>query len=324
MSRGHKRSIFMSALSAAVLMVAGQAALAAEQELPFRQRVSNCVAVLRYLYKGKLDYMDKLKLYEYNVNVTETQFETVRGLFEGEARQKTPDIEKLKRYQKSLIDLIDQFHQFAGPQYYDGLKEMKGSLEEAMARLQALPETEEEAAPAPAAPAAPAAAPTPEAAPAPAAPTAATPETAAPAGGLGSAASELETPAPAAPVAPTAAASPTPAEAAAPAAPAAAAKPSVPQGGIKQTIADLTTSVKSLQTKIDGYNAANFIDYVKLYNTRVAELDTQLTYYESVLNARVAEYHALFGMAPPVNLEYRSELERLHPATATPGLLVVE
>jgi len=311
------------------LVVATQAALAAVEELPSRQRVMDSVAVLKYLYKSRLQYVDKLKMYEYNVNITETQFQTIHGLYLAELRQPRPDVMKLQRYEKTLINLIDQFHQFSGTRYVEGLKTLRVALQGAKARLESLPAATETPSATPTVPAAPKeAAALPEAAPAaaPAAPVApaapAATEALPAAGGLESAAAELEKAAPETPA--TAETRPAAPAEAAPAAPAAKAPAASALNEVQRAIADLGKSIEGLKSKIDGYNAANYIDYAKLFNQRIAELDGQLAHYESVLNARVAEYHALFGMAPPVDLGYKAELERMHPSTNPPGLFVLE
>ena len=315
MSWGHRRSTLLCVLAAAILVGGGKAALAAVEELPFRQRISDCVAVLRHLYKSRLDYADKLKMLQYNINTTETQFQTVHGLYEAEMRQAEPDVMKLARYEGTMNTLIEQFHQFAAERYYEALKKLKATLEEASARLEKSPGAAEalaEATPAtPVTPAPPPATPAAEAAPL------APPTTA---GGLEGAAKELETltapmiataPPAAGETAPVIGAAPVPAEAPA-------------LNPIQRTIAELQKSIETLKTKIDSFNATNYIAYNKLFTQHMTEVDGELAYYQSVLNARVAEYRALFGNEPPVNLSYKAEIERLHPASKIPGLLVVE
>jgi hypothetical protein len=332
----------------AVVLCASGISLAALLELPLRQRVRDTLAVLRNIYTDRLSYEDKIRIVQFNVQTTQKQLDIVQGLIVTETKQPEPSMKKLMTYVATEFELLEQMSRFAPGQYLISAGQAKAAMEQARTDLLAkggAPATE----PAPA----PATGPTgmktmddasvmaahlesvvsllgvsslgqgrmpstagPRTAPAPAPITPAPRTTPAPV-----------TPAPTTAPATTSTTSRPAMPAASAAAPALgvtdAAAMEVGEHDYQRGATELKRRIDALQGRMDTFAANPHIDFEKIYRQKIADADKQLAYFEGVLNARVAEYRALFNADPPDSLNYRESFQRLR-VTKTTVLLQVD
>jgi len=232
---------------AAALIACGalRRAQAALDELPRRQRINEAIAVLRGLYAEKLQYMDKLRLVRYNIELTCRQIETLQALILTEVKRPGSSARTLMRYNDTVEELLDQLRDFGPQAYFNEMKNHQKMLEGLKKVLDAR-------------------------------------------------------------------------------------RAALAKKGEKEAIKDLDKELGELNARItaaksavDGFKteADKLVDYEKIFNKRLAEIESDLARYESILAARIAAYRALFGHDPGVDTDYKTELDRVHPAEEEPGLL---
>jgi hypothetical protein len=306
MSGVSRSSRLTCVVAATALVLVARGAWAVLQELPRRQRVADAVAVLRGLYGDKLNCVDKLRMVQYNIDLTMRQFQTVQGLVEAELRSDSPSVMKVVRYYDTLLELVDHLRQFAPAEHLQAMQQAKASLEEAKKRLEQMPAAKGAEA-GPAKPTEKGVGKKPEAA------------EGSPAGGEAAKPSEEGTTISGTAGVPVATTGKT--------APKALSLKEAAEGSaseLQRALALLQKHIDALKSKIDSFAATSPVDYEKILRQRIAELDGELIRYESILAARCAEYHALFGQEPPVKISFKGEIERMHAATKKPGLLTVD
>lgn len=89
---------------------------------------------------------------------------------------------------------------------------------------------------------------------------------------------------------------------------------------------ELEGRIAALQAAIDRFDAERqrIVNYTQIYDRRIAALDADIAKFEVILSARIAEYRALFGQQPPVDTDYRSELDRQYEQMEFMGSLVAD
>jgi len=240
--RAKTACVVVAALIACGALHRAQAAL---EELPRRQRINEAVAVLRGLYAEKLQYVDKLRLVRYNIELTRRQIETLQALIQNEMKRPGASARTLLRYNDTVEELLDQLRDFGPQAYLDAMNGHLKMLEGLKAVLDSRRATLDKK-------------------------------------GEKQAVEELD-----------------------------------------KCLGELNARMTAAKSVVEGFKAEadKLVDYEKIFNKRLAEIDTQLIRYESILAARIAAYRALFGQDPGVDTDYKTELDRVHPTEEEPGLL---
>jgi hypothetical protein len=264
-----------------------QVASAAMMEVPQRQRVRNSMAVLPTLYLAKLECMSQLQAVRLNQDVLRKPFDADREVLLEEARKPQPSVRKLLSVADIEIGRLDQLSRSAPGIYVNCGKQLDATLDDVRKELNA------------------------KAAASPSAkevtPASGSGQPSGPARPGTPATSAIRDPSPLTPTARTTDSSGTPAEKLG----GVAAPTEIADHDYRSALVEIQRRIDQVQESLSKFPGVPANDPEVISARQLAEISRQVANYEGAADAKVQEFHALFGSDPPDITEYRKATETM-------------